>query len=173
MTIKFSPESTRRKNGSGRYAFPVGTARANWPAANFRLKIRGGLIPATRIDAIFIKRSLLQSAAGGEPGTRLPQPALVISDLVITLAESHAQFFHDWFEDFVLRNKSGDDQELRGSLEYLDQRGAVLFTLTFDHMGIFNLKPDRAESVGNDLPKVKAQVYIEVVSFNIGAAVPS
>lgn len=173
ITVKFSPESTRSKSGSGRYNFPAGTGKATWPAANFRLRIRGGLIPATQIGAITVRRPFLQNVAGGVTDSQLLQLPLVVSDLAITLEESHAQFFHDWFEDFVIRGNSGDDQELRGSLEYLDQRGAVLLTLTFDHMGIFDLRPDRTESIGNDLPKVKSQVYIEILSFNIGAALPS
>lgn len=173
MTVKFSPESTRRKTGGSRYDFPASSDKTTWPAANFRLRIGGVLIPASRIDAITIKRSFQPKPPAGEPNDQFPQQHLVFSDLAVTLAESHARFLYDWFEDFVIRGNSGDDKELRGSLEYFDQRGAVLFTLTFDHMGIFNLKPDRTESIGNDFPKVKAQVYVEIVSFNIGAAVPS
>lgn len=165
ITVKLSPESTRRQKGSGRTITPCGTSKQKkWLASNFRLTIDGlDGKKVSAVDALTIR----QSAASREQGK------LEIPNLAVTLPESAAQSFFDWHQDFVINGNNGSESEKNGMLEYLNPNLAeALFTITFQHLGIFKLAAEKVEAGSENIRRVKAEMYCEQMTFKFapGAA---
>ena len=97
----------------------------------------------------------------------MKEPAtLEIPNLVVTMAESHADEFYDWHRSFVIEGRSGQDQEKTGQLEYLSQDlGSVLLTLNFAGLGIFKLTPEKVEAGSENIRRMKAEMYCESIQF--------
>lgn len=174
MSVKFSPETTRRVEGSGaqlpspRQKFPA------WNAANFRLRIDGLEEPCARvnkIEALVFKQKLNPPPSGDTRDYEQEATSVEIPNLVITFPESHAKPFYDWLEDFVVKGNNGDDREKGGTLEYLTPNlNEALFALTFHNLGIFKLTAEKAESNSDNIRRVKAEMYCESIEFDYSAA---
>jgi len=172
LAVRMSPEYVRRVSGSrgkiGSGSGPAkGQARKQWLRNGFRLDIPGLVTSAvTKIDAITV-RQVVEQQPIGELRDYEKQPAyLDVSDLAVELAESHAESFYDWIEDFVVKGNSGANAEKNGTLQYLAPNGDVHFTLNFHNLGIFTVKPLRFESGSEDVRRVRAEMYCEAISFN-------
>ncbi|HYG59813.1 MAG TPA: phage tail protein [Symbiobacteriaceae bacterium] len=171
MTIKFSPEYTRRTKAQG------GTVKATAPAdkqkqwlpSNFRLRI-DGLESATarvnKIDALVIKQKVTENPVGESRDYQQEPAYLEVPNLVITLAESDSDPLYDWFNASVIQ---GNNTERSGTLEYLsaDMR-EVLFRVNFQGLGIFKLAPDKMEAGADQIRRVKAEMYCEDIRFTFG-----
>jgi len=180
MTIKFHPETTRTTTSSsgpsisgGKYAINP-SVQKKWLPANFRLKIDGmddACPRVNKIEALVVKQKNVEHAVGEERDYQQEPAHLEIPNLVITFPESHGDSFYKWHEDFVIKGNNGDDKEKGGTLEYLTPNlGEVLFTLTFKHLGIFKLTPDKVESGSENIRRLKAEMYCEDISFNYNAS---
>jgi len=176
MTIKIAPEYTRYTTTTGgpsvagKYAIKPGVQK-KWLPANFRLKIDGtDCTRVNKIEAITVKQKVVENPVG-ELRDYEKEPAHVeVPNLVITLAESHSKEFYDWHEDFVIKGNNGDDKERGGTLEYLDPSlKEVLFTLTFMHLGLFKLTPEKVEAGSENIRRVKAEMYCEDIKFEYKA----
>jgi phage tail-like protein len=169
MTIKFMPEVTQRKKGSGN---TVNLARDQkmWLPANFRLRI-DGLDEATsrvnKIEAITIKQTVVAPAVGDTRDYQQEATMVEVPNLVITLDEPDAWSLYDWQDDFVIKGNNGQEKEKGGTLEYLaPDLKETLFTLKFGHLGIFKIAPDKMEAGSESIRRVKAEMYCEEVRFN-------
>jgi hypothetical protein len=172
MTVKWSPEVTRRVKGSGKAVSPCGGAKVQkkWLPANFRLTIDGlDCTKVNKVDAFTVRRKLLESPVGDqrdfgrEPGT------VEVPNLVVTLPESQAQSFFDWHEEFVIKGNNGAEEEKDGKLEYLAPNLAdVLFTIEFHNLGIFKLAPEKGEAGSDQIQHVTAEMYCEQMMFTPG-----
>ena len=88
------------------------------------------------------------------------------------MAESHADDWYKWHEDFVIKGNCEEDKEKTGTLQYLSPNlKDVLFTLTLRHMGIFKLEAEKVEARSENIRRVKAQLYIESIDFDYHATV--
>lgn len=176
ITVKFKPEITRLAKGTGeRVKAPVTTARQKqWLPANFRLRIDGlepSMTRVNKIEAITIKQKFTEDAVGEWRDYEREPASLEIPNLVITLAESHADAMYDYFEDFVIRGNNAEDKEKGGTLEYLSpDLKEVLFKLEFRNLGIFKLTPDKVEAGSEQLRRVKAEMYCEDIRFSFSPA---
>ena len=91
--------------------------------------------------------------------------------LVITLPESHSKEFFDWHKSFVIDGQNGDNLEKGGTLEYLSSDlKTVLFTINFEHLGIFKISPDSVESGSENIRRVKVEMYCENMKFNYSSS---
>ncbi len=172
MTIKFAPEYTRHQTSTGSSLSPKFSMdqaiQKKWLPSNFRLKIDGlDCTRVNKIEAITVKQKVVENAVG-ELRENEKEPAyLEIPNLVVTLAESHSKEFYDWHENFVIKGNNGDDKERNGALEYLTPNlKDVLFTLTFKHLGIFKLCPEKVEAGGEAIRRVCAEMYCEGMGFS-------
>ncbi len=167
MVLKFSPESTQVQPGSGKPVQISASVQKKWLPANFRLNIDGlDCTRVNKIEALTVKQKVIQ-----DPGTA-PVVTLEVPNLVITLADAAADSFYKWHEDFVIKGNNGDDKEKGGALEYLaPDLKEVLFSLSFAHIGIFKLSPDKVESGSENIRRVKAEMYCEDMKFNYGTGV--
>jgi phage tail-like protein len=162
MNVTISPESTQRQKGSGNPINPCGPVKTQkkWLASNFRLTIPGlDCSKVNKIEAFVFKQQVIPDQRG----------TVEVSNLVITLPESSAQSFFDWHEDFVIKGNNGSESEKSGMLEYLTPNlGEALFTLNFQHLGIFKLVPEKVEAGNEQIKRVKAEIYCEEATFQFG-----
>jgi len=172
MTVKFSPEYTRlvAKKGS---SIAGGTFKNDqaiqkkWLPANFKLVIdKLDCTRVNKIEAITVKQKVVDNPTGELRDYEREPAHLEIPNLVVTLAESHAKEFYDWHEDFVIKGNNGDNMERGGSLTYLTpDLKTELFTITFEHLGIFKLTPEKVEAGSENIRRVKAELYCEDMKF--------
>ncbi|MSP60389.1 MAG: hypothetical protein EXR72_08615 [Myxococcales bacterium] len=173
MTIKVAPEYTRQttsKGGAsiaGKYANKPGVQK-KWLPANFKLQIDGlDCTRVNKIEAIVVKQKVVENPVGELRDYQKEPAALETPNLVITFPESHADEFYKWHEDFVIKGNNGDDKEKGGTLDYLDPSlKAVLFTLTFQHLGVFKLTPEKVESHSENIRRLKCEMYCEEIKFD-------
>lgn len=175
MTVKWSPEVTRRVKGSGQAVMSCGAGKLQkkWLPANFRLTIDGlDCTKVSKVDAITIKRKVSESQIGDQRDIGREPGKLEFPNLVVTLAESSAQSFFDWFEEFVIKGNNGSEGEKDGKLEYLAPNLAdVLFTINFQSLGIFRLAQENAEAGSDQILRVKAEMYCVQMTFTPGKGV--
>jgi T4-like virus tail tube protein gp19 len=171
MTVKLAPELTRftqavkSKVGGG----AVPKAEKRWLPSNFRLKIDGldeACARVSKIDAITITQKVSSSAVGGQRDYQTEATPLEYSNIVVTFPESHAKTFIDWHQSFVVEGRNGQDKEKSGTLEYLTpDLQEALFTLTFHNLGIFRLTAEKVEAGGENIRRMKAEMYVEKIDF--------
>lgn len=173
MTLKFSPALTQYQFNVGRPVFqeppPEPDKQTRWLVSNFRLKIDGldeASARVNKIEAITVKQTVVEDSVGEDRGL-IPGP-LDYSDLKITLPEHNAGEVTAWHEDFVIKGENGQDKERTGTLEFLtEDLKTTLFSLEFDHLGIFKLTPDPYTSDNSGkLRHIQAEMYVEEIKFN-------
>ena len=90
-------------------------------------------------------------------------------NLVVTLPDANAKDFYDWHEDFVIKGNSS--KEKTGFLEYLTpDLKSVIFKLGFQGIGIFKLSPEKVEQGSDQIRRVKAEMYVEDITFDFTSA---
>lgn len=161
MTIKISPEYTRRLPGSGK-AVDVRRAKA-WLVSNFRLRI-DGLESATervnKIEAIVVKQRV--SRADGDQRDPATVPAgLEVSNLAMRVSSTSANPLYAWHEEFVIQGRNSESEERSGTLELLapDMR-TVLLRLKLQGLGIVRAEPAEADD------QVEAEMYLNALQVD-------
>lgn len=174
ITIKISPETTRRKQPSGKQLQPVGSKQKQWLPANFRLRI-DGLEQATsrvnKIEALTVKQKVVADAVGESRDYEIEPTTLEIPNLVVTVAGQEADAWYDWADSFIIAGENGADKEKNGTLEFLAPNlKDVLFSLNFQHLGIFKLTPEKVEAGAEQIRRIKAEMYVEEMTLSLPAA---
>jgi len=169
MTIKFAPEFTRRVKAGGSLKGSFSAVQQKWNVGNFKLQIDGvDTAFVSKIDALVIKANITENPVGEARDYEKEATSLEIPNLKVTVAESHADDFFKWHEDFVIKGNNGSEAEKKGSLSYLAQDlKTELFRLDFSGLGIFALDPDPYTSQGDHLRHVTAQIYCESIKFSV------
>lgn len=171
MTIKITPENTTYQLGQGA---SIANSQKNdqatqkkWLPANFRLSIDGmDCTRVNKIEAITIKQKCVDNPTGELRGCEKEPAHVEIPNLVITLAESHSKEFYDWHKSFVIDGKNGDGDEKSGQLTYLTpDLKTELCTITFSHLGIFKLTPEKVEAGSENIRRIKCEMYCEDMKF--------
>jgi phage tail-like protein len=176
MTLKFAPETTRKTwAGGGKLSFPADAAKQKkWLPSNFRIRIDGleiGCAKVNKIEALTVKQKVTENAVGEHRDYQKEPTSVEIPNLVLTLAESHADEFYRWHEDFVIKGNNGQDREKGGTLEYLTPNlQEVLFTLTFSNLGVFKVTPDKVEASAEPIRRLKVEMYCEDIKFDFSGA---
>jgi len=176
MTLKFSPETTRKTWGGGsKLTLPSDAAKQKkWLPSNFKLRIDGceiGCSKVNKIEALTIKQKVTENAIGEQRDYQKEPTSVDVPNLVITLAESHADEFYRWHEDFVIKGNNGEDREKGGNLEYLDSSlTQILFTLTFKNLGVYKVSPDKVEASAEPIRRLKVEMYCEDIAFDYNSA---
>jgi hypothetical protein len=168
LSLKFQPEITRmsRKAG-GRVVVPKVKTQKQWLPSNFRLKIDGldeACKLVSKVEVLTIKQKFTEYSTGELRDYEILPTSIEIPNLVVSLAYSHADHFYKWHEDFVIKGNNDDQQEKNGTLEYLSpDLKQVLLTLTFKHLGIFKLTPEKVEAHREQIRRVRAEMYCEQI----------
>jgi hypothetical protein len=168
MTIKFRPESTtvRQRQGKSTLPAPGQNLHGNW-----KLEIDGiDTRRVSSIDSFTIKQGFAENQTGGGRGFQLEPTSLEIPNLAVYMPPDATQGWIDWFQDFVIKGNSGDDKERGGSLIFFDTGGAEVARIGLSHLGVFKVTPEKVESGGEAIRRVKAEMYCEDMSFKFGDA---
>jgi hypothetical protein len=170
LTVELAPESARTQKTSGTAATLPGAKPKLWLPANFRLAIDG--LDAKRVSKIdsFTVRSAAVEDTVGELRDVVRAPAKVeFPNLRITLAESGAQTWFDWHDDFVVKGNNDETREKGGSLTFLapnlkDELGEIRFF----NLGIFRLAPLPRPSGSDQVARLVADLYCERMELSVG-----
>jgi hypothetical protein len=169
LTLKLAPEFTRYTKASGKVAGPVRPAPKAWLPANFRLEIAGlDCTKVNKIDTFTIRQSTTSDDIG-DARDKLREPGkLEFPNLRITLAETSAQSWMDWHEDFVIKGNNDAGKERNGSLIFLSPNlQQELARINLYNLGIFRLAPSRAEANADQIKRVSAELYCERMEFQL------
>lgn len=169
LTLKLSPESTRRRRGAAKVAFGQASARKVGPPSNFKLEI-GDLQTAsvTRIDAFTVRLAPVSRGVGESRGFQRDQVKLEVPNLTFYLPERDAESFYLWHEDFVVRGNNHDGMEKRGSLIWLSEdHQTELGRLNLQGVGIVRLSPVETPGGSQGIQRVRVDVYAEQMEFMI------
>lgn len=121
----------------------------------------------TKIDEI-----RLASKPAPESGPReLPvatRPYLSIPNLRVYVSERRVDSWQKWFNDFVVKGRNEEANELSGQLQLTSIDGTPLLTLELHGVGISRLASPSSDVVGNDLPSTHwvAELYVERMSLS-------
>jgi hypothetical protein len=163
LTVKFSPEHTQMRSGSGALLAGPATTSKVWLPSNFRLEI-GGLdcSRVSKVDSFTIKMTTAQDNIGRvREATKVPGK-LEIPNLVFYVPEVFAKSFYDLQNSFLLGGKNGDAQELNGKLYLLDQtRTGVLLQIGLNNLGLVSVSPEKAEANSDLVRRVRVEMYCE------------
>jgi hypothetical protein len=168
LTVKISPEMTRQRAGDGSHLGYQYKPHKAWLSQNFRLKIDGleeACSRVSRIGPVTITHDMdsVPIADGRDPESEIGRVHL--SDLIITLPESRATVFYDWFEDFVIKGNNSPTNEKNGTLDFLTPNlSSTLFSLQFSHLGIYEMTSP-SNLPGTEINKVTAKMYCEAIQF--------
>jgi len=174
MTVKFAPEFTRDKKGSGKVDQPLPTAQKKWLPSNFRLEIDGlDCTKVNKIDAFTVKQSVATDRIGELKDFQEELAHAEFPNLVITFAESSAASWQKWFQTFVVEGDSGQDQEKGGTLTFLaPDLKSELGKVKFFNLGIFRLDDDASEdATGAVIRRFQAELYCERMEFQFGPTI--
>ena len=171
LSLKFSPEYTRRKAGDGSQVIaPIDSKhQKQWLPANFRLSI-GGLeqatLKASKVEALTIKQTVAQGVIGDNRDLIREPGKVEFPNLKITLPESHASSFYAWHEDFVVKGNNSDNQEKTAVLEFLSPTQKVMLALEFKGLGVFKMAPVKGEGNQEQVARARAEMYCEQLNFS-------
>ena len=176
LTVKLSPEYTRPVAGKGNtLPAPLGGTKQQkaWLPASFRLQIQGLEAACARINKVeplTIKQKVADNPIGELRDYQKEPASLEFPNLAITLPESDAGPFFQWFDDFVVKGNTSDEKERPGFLELLSpDLKTVFLRVNFSHLGIFSFAPLKQETNADSIARVKVEMYCEQIT--IGNAV--
>jgi len=166
MTVKFKPEITRKVStgGGAKINAPIqAKVQKQWLPSNFKLEIEAcNCTRVNKIEALTIKQKITANAVGEMRDYEQEPTSVEVPNLVISMAESHADDFFKWHEDFVIKGHCQEGNEKTGTLHYLAADLVTeLFTLTFFNLGVFKISPDKVEAGGEPIRRVKVEMYCE------------
>ena len=168
MSIKFAPEYTRSKKGSGKLGITQAKGQQkSWLLSNYRVEMDG--LDCSRVSQItpFTIRQIMTQVAGGERRDYEIEPtSLEFPNLTIKLAESHAESWYAWHEDFVIKGNNGAEKEKSGTLTLLSPNlKSELARVDLAGVGIFKITRDKVEANADQIKRVTADVYVEKMEF--------
>lgn len=168
LSVKFTPEYTRHKKGSGKLEKIQGKSQQkSWLASNFRLEIDGlDCSKVSRIESITVKQSVIRDVIGERRDYQLEPTSVEFPNLLITLAEISAESWLKWHEDFVIKGNNGSDQEKSGALTLLaPNRQSALARINLAGLGIFKITRDKVEASSDQIKRVAAGLYVEKMEY--------
>jgi hypothetical protein len=171
LKVRFQPEEISYGKGDDVVFASGGDSRQlPWLSGNFRLRI--GDLPCQRvsqIDAFTIRQSIIESNVGQLRSGPTKEPINVeYPNIKVTLAGADVGPWQDFFSRFVIGGQNDQDNELHGTLEFLDPaREQILGSVTFSQVGIFSLKPVGSTADADGAPRYVAELYVEKMTLNL------
>ena len=168
LTVKFAPEHTKTQKGGGSVRAGASTKQKQFVASNFRFELDGlETKQVTKIDAFTVKQSVLADPVGMHRDFQRTPGPVEFPNLRVTIAETAAQTWTDWFDDFVVKGNSGDDREKHGAIVFLDPTlKRELARIELEHVGIFALRRTPAPA-GDQVRKFSVELYVESMKLNV------
>ena len=168
LTVKFAPELTRQVKASGKVSGELDKRMKKlWLPANFRLEIEGlECRKASKVDALTVRQAIASDEVGDTRDYQREPTAIEFPNLRITLAESDAQSWVDWHEDFVVKGNNDESREKNGALVFLSpDLKTELIRISFANLGIFRLAPAMSAGEADAIQRFTAELYCERMEF--------
>jgi hypothetical protein len=170
LTVAWTPESTRAVKAGGKAAkAEVGPKQKQWLVSNFRFTL--GDLPTDRvskIDAFTIRQTAATDPVGEIREYRKEPGVLEIPNLRVTFAEVDLPKWETWFQDFVIKGESGDEQELTGRIAFLNPSLAKeIGSIELEHVGICRLAPEPATAGAETVRRWTAELYVERMTVSL------
>jgi hypothetical protein len=171
FVIEFEPEKITYKDGDAlNLSDAIDTMQKDWLCSGFRLRL--GDLPCTHVSKIdsFTIRQIVKPEVKGDfrVSTRM-LTKLEIPHLKITFSPAIIKPWAAWFNEFVVKGRNSQTDELSGTIEFLDSCGKeVLGSIDLSHVGIFALSEEKARGEGNNkISHYVAKLYVEKMALNI------
>jgi phage tail-like protein len=174
LVVKFAPETTRKKPGSGTGELKVEAKKAKlWTARNFKIEIAGlDCSHVNKVEALTVKQKVIEHAVGEMRDYQKEAANMEFPNLVVTTSKHTSEAWDKWHEDFVIKGNNGQEAEKTGALHFLSENlQTTLFTLNFHGLGIFKATNDKAEAGGENIKRCKYEMYCEYIEFAKGAGI--
>jgi len=130
-----------------------------------------GDLPTKRVSKIdaFAIRQRVATDQFGEIRERRKQPVVIeVPDLKITFAEVDLPKWQEWFEDFVIKGNSGQENEKSGAIAFLDAALAKeLGSIELQNVGIYRLAPEPATAGAEAVRRWTAELYVERMAITL------
>jgi hypothetical protein len=180
LTIRFAVERIEQTNSEGRTYHAEREDKqewhkqSQWLPSSFTFKIdqfgRQDLRTA-RIESFTIKQSAIDCPCGAQIETAKVAGLLEFPNLEVTVLESDAKPWLEWYERFR-GGEYGKDSEKSGHLSFLQRQGdrtSYLMTLDIQGMGILRLRPQKSQSSQQGMGKLKIELYCDTMALTTGA----
>jgi len=139
----------------------------SWLASNFKLEIDGlDASRVIRIDPIQFRQPVTGSGVGSFREATKEPTSVQFENLRITLAETGADSWRAWHEDFVVKGNTADKNERSGRLFVLGpSTKEELARIDFSNLGIIALRPKPSAS---GVSQLEAELYVERMALSVG-----
>ena len=164
LKLKLTFESARTIPPSG--TVPALKPPPSWLGATFRLDLPGlDCTKVMKIDSFTVKQPFVEQPDRYGGGLAVPGP-LSFPNLTVTLPESSAATWQEWFDSFVVKGYNDDTQEKMGRLSLLDPQLRERVRIDLFNVGIFRLTS--SPWTRDDLPRtIVAGLYCERMDFAV------
>jgi len=182
LMVKIEPERLRHEKELVSHEFSLGERDSEisnkWLTSNFRFKM--GDLPTSRvskINAFTIKQTVVEDDIGTaqeptkQPG-KLEIPNLTV---YICLSDTEIDPWLDWYRSSIINGKTAIPNELEGSIVFLGldtDKGKELarIELELEHVRVVSLELTKQEGNEEDVSRLKVEMYVEEVKFNIDSS---
>ena len=170
FAIKINPEEITFKDGDKSVLTGmINTRNKQWLCSNFRMRL--GDLPCTRvskIEAFTIKQHAMLETSGDFRVSGKEITKLEIPNLKVTFAEGDIKPWAAWFDEFVVKGRNDQENELPGVIEFLDPGGSeILGSVDLRQVGIFSLSVEKPETGTDKISDYVAELYVEKMSINL------
>ena len=153
----------------------MGPAKAGqklWLSSNFRVTIDGlDCSKVSAVDSFTVTQSVATEDVGNARDYLREPTKLEFPNLTISLLESSAQTWYEWFEDFAIKGNNDDTKEKNGSIALLSANLVdELMRIDLFNLGIFQIGLDKTEANSDRVTIVKAALYCERMELHVGGA---
>jgi phage tail-like protein len=169
LTVKLLPEVLRARAGSGATTRVSAPKAKSWLPANFKLEIDGlDCTKVAKIEPLTFKVKVSEDQVGEERIVTKEPTSMETPNLSITLPESASQTWTAWFDDFVVKGLSGDENEKSGKLSFFTpDRKSTLAEVRFFNLGIFRLEPEAKAVDAETIARIRAELYCERMELQV------
>jgi hypothetical protein len=166
ITVKFQAETAEHKYepGGSKIQVKAPPSQTKWLHSNFRLEL--GSLDCTRIhkiDAFTVKQNAKPMACGSDWMYQIEPTSLEYPNLTVYVSMISAKTWFDWHKEFVVMGKNKPENELTGSITFLDSTlKEELLTINLMSVGIVNITAEKSDASGQDqVKRAKVELYVE------------
>jgi len=178
MTVKFSPERLRYKEGDLSHRGGVSykkdelTKQKLWLTSNFNFSLErfkgDESLKNAKIEAFTIKQNVVSNPIGRMLETHKYSGLVETPNIQVSFPQSQVKPWMEWYEKCV-RHGNYIGELTTGTIEYYASDGeTVLMTLHLDNVGITSLEFEKLEAHKEGIAKVKVSLYVESMRLQKG-----
>jgi len=168
ILIGLTPEQTSLNRSPTGPGLKSTSKTKNALSGNFKLTIDG--VNTTRVSKVEALTIKLPFKNQGEcfRCEDIPAPSPIdFPNVFMTLSQTGAESIEQWFQSFVISGENDESKEKSGELTFLTpDLQTPLFTVKFNHLGIFELAPAIGASSTDSIQRLVASMYCEWMEFS-------